>query len=160
MSQAEGTSEKFGSRTFTVYRFPPKVARRHIAKLAKILGPSLGGVMEAGAKQHAQGGDANEADVPIGKLIADALERLEVDYVEELMDLCAEYTQCEPGGQLSTVYDAVFLNAPLDQFKWWWFALKVQFGDFFPGLVDGSNPILQAIQGGAPDQQSPNTSTG
>ena len=163
MSQTEGTSETFGEavpRVFTVYRMPPKVARKHINRLAKILSPLFGGLVEAGQAEIAKGGNAEEADVQVGKLIAEAVESVDLDYLEKLMDVCAEYTVCEPGGELSKSYDAVFLGEPLTQYKWFWFALKVQFGDFFGALASDSNPIHRVITGGGQGQESRSTSTG
>lgn len=151
MSQAEGTSAKFGKateRVFTVYRFPPKMARKHINRIAKVIGPALGGIIESAAEETKQGGKAEDADVPLGRMIADALERLDLGYVEELMDACAAYTVCEPGGKLDTTYDAIFIGEPLTQYEWFWFALKVQFGDFFPALAADSNQIFRAIKVG------------
>jgi hypothetical protein len=159
MSQTEGTSVKIGERTFTVYRFPPKMARRHILKITKLLGPAIGALMEAGAKEARAGRNPEEADVPLGEAIANLVDRVDVDYAEQLMDDCAAYTMCEPGGKLADAYDAVFLNEPGHQFKWWAHALKVQFADFLAGWVGDTFPTLQSLQGGL-GQKSQNTSTG
>ena len=156
MSQVDGETKEIGGRKFTVYRFAPKLARRHLLKIGKVLGPSLGQVAEASMGQaKASGKDALDADIPIGEVIGGVVERLDEDYVEALMDDCAKVTHCEPGGELWKTYDAVFLGNPRAQFEWFMFALKVQFGDFLDGWAGGMSAALAGQKG--PAQRSQNT---
>lgn len=148
MSQTDPHTTTIGDREYTVYRLPPKVAWDHTLKLGKVLGPSLGHVLEAFAK-------GPDGEVDIAAVIGSLMDRIDIEHSKQLRDEFAKRTTVAPGGKLNEVYAAVFGDNPTHQFKWFAFAMKVQFSDFLSEWAGDFD--LSALLGGSSAQESPTT---
>jgi len=144
------TSEPIDHVTYRVTQLPFKDSRRLFTRLARIFGPSIATLAE-GAK--------SVDDLPLAAMVTKAVENLSDRDLDEVSDILAQVTQFSRDGQKwppllflgdprSPVdnRDELFGGSLTSFFRWLWFALEVQFGDFSKAL--GSRPAsVRASEG-------------
>lgn len=148
------TSEPIEGVTYKVTQLPFKDARRLFMRLARIFGPSLATLAE---------GVKSVDDLPLASMVTKAVENLSDRDLDEVSDMLAEVTQYSVDGQKWPPLlfkgdprkpvdnrDDLFGGSLTSFFRWLWFALEVQFGDFSKALGkrSASDP---ASEGQKPD---------
>lgn len=146
MSQLEGHSENINGIQYTVYMLPPKTARKYINKIMLLGGPLMGGMAAGGMDSKIDFGE-------IGKFIKDNLPESDID---ALIDIMAEHSEAD-GVRLHRIYDNHFRGRMGDHYLWFFYALKVNFQDFFSVIKDA---FAAQTQGEEVASVSPITSTG
>ncbi len=152
MAQIDTKSTIIDGVTYKVAPLDPFVANDILIDIGHVLGPSIGALaaIDEGAPDPAA---LNEA---IGGLF----QRLEKDTMRSLIGTLAEVTEvCVGGGrdapQLNNIMTLHFRGKLGTMYQWLWFALKVQFEDFF-ALAAPAIARAGALVGAASD--SPDTS--
>lgn len=141
MSQSDSQSKTFDGTLYTVYMLPPKTARKILVRVFQVLGPSLG---EAFTR------DDEKLSAAIGPIVREFTDRISDEDLDWIMDALTGVTTISPGGektiQLRSVFDAQFKGKIGTMFKWFAFALEVQFSDFFGGSAGGLGQLLAGIK--------------
>jgi hypothetical protein len=117
-----------GAWVYSVRPLPAGAGLALMARLARMAGPGVAGLLEGG------GGGA------IGRALAGLLERVSPDEIVEVARQLAGTTEVsQPGGrapaQLSEVFDVHFAGDYLALVDWLRFALEVNFGPFVVALA-------------------------
>lgn len=161
MSQQDSQTKTIDGHTFTVHMLDPFDAQDMLVDISQALGPALGGL--AGAASSVLGSkkvdsllDIELGDPKLASSLGSLFAGLEKRKLRELMQTMAEvtiYEGKEKSGRLQDVAKVVFAgNLPL-MYKWFWFALQVNFENFFDW---GQNAIKGALAKG---EASPSQST-
>lgn len=132
---------------YQVSTLPATTGLSMMGEIAKMIGPSFGRLADSTGKDGKK--SVNPLDVQIdGKVLSEALtsfsDRLDDVKVQAIIQKLAGVTLVD-GKQLQQVFDDHFAGNFPSMFKWIGFALKVQFGDFLPGLaMQGKISIAKA----------------
>jgi hypothetical protein len=128
MAQTDGQSTVIDGQTYTVYPLDPLTANDILIDLGHVIGPSLGALASASDQGEPGSQLINEA---IGGLF----KRIEKEKMREIIDRLSKVTEVATDGgkvpQLSTIFVLHFKGRIGALYQWLWFALKVQFKDFF-----------------------------
>lgn len=151
-SAADSQSQEIDEHTYTVSMLDPFVANKILVMLGKILGPSLGSLTDVVSDDT----DAQALNNAAGGLF----ERLDESQLRWLIDELSKVTSVrspttkdqEP--QLNRVFQIHFRGRISSMYKWLWFALKVQFADFFALVA----PAIARAAALAAKSNSPDTS--
>lgn len=135
MPQNEGQSREIDGVTYTVYMLPPRKVRDMSLDLGKILGPSFGRFIDA-----AQSGENKDV---FAEGFRDIFDRITKEQLNSMMDEMSAVSEAD-GVRLKGIFDAHFLGNVGRMFKWFRFALEVNFSDFFSILSDA----ISQFQGG------------
>ena len=117
-----------GAWVYSVRPLPAGAGLALMARLARMAGPGVAGLLEGG------GGGA------IGRALAGLLERVSPDEIVEVARQLAATTEVsQPGGRapasLAEVFDVHFAGDYLSLVDWLRFALEVNFGPFVAALA-------------------------
>jgi len=161
MAQYDGeTSEEIDGFRYRVLMLDPLKASDILADLGYLLAPvvgSLGGtlVKEKGdLLERAMDGfgddDKTSIDTAIERAVTGFFDRFSKDKQRELMDLMAKQTMVIMGDgkepRLSDMFSTHFRGRVKSMYRWFFFAIKVQFKDFFTGLDgDIGHAVQQAL---------------
>ena len=159
MSQNDGeTSDEIDGFRYRVLMLDPLSAADILADLGYILAPvigSMGGVFakEKGdliekAMEGFEDGDTN-IDVALEKAVMGFFDRFSKEKQRELMAIMARQTMViMPDGKepvLKDVFSAHFRGRIKALYRWFLFAMKVQFKDFFSGQDDAMSRVLAKV---------------
>ena len=160
MSQVDGTTETIDGFQYTVMMLAPEDSIDLLVDIAKVIGPSLGKAADAAGDGDDQKGLNAFLDQEINKeffsgIVRTMTDRLDKQAVRRAMKMLSEKTfvTIDKDGKtikakLNTVFAAHFLGRPLSILKWFAFALKVNYGNFFGALggafVQGQAKATQA----------------
>lgn len=129
MSQLDSKTKAIDGHSYTVRKLPARKGTRMLAKIARMVGPSLGTLAEGGKLS-----DLMDAKLD-GKLFSRAISALflhvDEDAVEAILMDLADVTTVEPGGVLKPIYDVHFMGRQGALMRWAAFALEAQYADFF-----------------------------
>lgn len=156
MSQRTSKKQTIDGTEYEVFMLPPKKARRILVEMTKVIGPALGGI--AGKGDLGKLMDSDVSGIDWQAAISGLTEKLSDEMLDDHMSEFAKVTQVTGKGYLSEVFDAHFTGAVDSMFKWYWFALKVNFGNFFSALESASAPLITAAKAkAAKESESPST---
>jgi hypothetical protein len=135
MSQRDSEKLTIDDQVFEVFMLPPKQARSMLIEMTKIIGPTLGALADV------RGGLRGLLDLDLAgmsatrfqQLAMTLVDRLDPKLLDEHMRALADVTELD-GVPLSKVFDLKFRGKLGTMFKWYGFALKVNYGDFFSAL--------------------------
>lgn len=139
---------------YSVSMLPAKTAKRTLLKIVKVIAPSAADGIGSVSSLAELLGDA--AKFGIADAIRTFVDRVDEDTLMEVTDLLAERTTVNLGKQspqLSQIYDAHFAGKLKAETKWFGFALKTQFADFFDGLGSLEELVARVVVQ-APKEQS------
>jgi hypothetical protein len=139
MPQTQGSSETIDGIEYTVFMLPPRVARTMLVEMAKVLAPVLTSIAPGGSVKDLLG-----ANIDLGTIATGLTDRLSPQMLDDHMNKLASATQVKEGGDLSKIFDIHFRGEIGRMFKWYIFALKVNFGNFTSALESVSSS-LQSI---------------
>ena len=152
MAQRDSQKSKIDGHEYEVFMLPPKVARRLLVEMSKVVGPALGGIMSSGAGL-AKLMEMSVEGVDWAAVISGLTDRLSADMLDEHMEVLAKSTHVD-GKELAPIFDHHFRGALGGMFKWYGFALKVNYGNFFSALESVSAPLTEAAKAKASQSQS------
>lgn len=144
MSQDYLKSENIDGHKFEIYMLPPKQALSTLTEIGKMIGPSLGSVV-----------DGDEAD--LGGALKAFFDNIDNPKLISIMDRLAEKTMVDGKPLKGNNFDLVFMGKIGLMFKWFMFALRSQYSDFLgemTALVSG-----QGLQGMMIQQRSKSQNT-
>ena len=154
MSQTDLQTRTIAGVKYGVYMLPPRLARKMLVRIFQVIAPSAG---EAFKREGQEILDA------FGPVLATLADRLNDDDLEWMMGELAKVStvEVEPGKapQLDKIFDIHFRGRIGQMFKWFAFAVEVQYADFWSGSEGGLNGLL-AMAKAAMASPSPSTSTG
>ena len=154
MSQADCKTREIDGMKYSVYMLPPKTARKMLTRIFQVAGPSIGSII---------GQQDDDVSKVAGPVLAEFAGRLDDADLDWMMNDLAKITTAEvsPGKEpfIGTIFDIHFRGRIAHMFKWFVFALEVQFADFWEGSDGGLNGLLSAVRG-AMASQSQSISTG
>lgn len=148
MPQNEGQSREIDGVTYTVYHLPPRKARDMTIDIGKALGPSFGRFIDSFQT-------SGSVDV-FAEGFRDLFDRLSKDMLNSMMEEMSAVSEAD-GVRLKGIFDVHFLGRVGPMFKWFRFALEVNFQDFFSIWKDVMSQFQEALAQGSSSQS---TSTG
>ena len=169
MSQMEGAKAEIGGYIFTVFKLDPLEAQSTLIDLIDMVGPALA---EVGAGVSAGDGVESLLDAKLdGGAVGGGLALMFRGLAKDKARLRAtqitlmEVTRISggpDGGSLEStklvdVYKEIFRRDLSLLYRWFWFAIKVQFSDFTKGVPEGMRAKLSTLLAGI-TSTSPNTS--
>lgn len=153
MSQSNNQKKTIDSVKYEVSMLPPRLARKILVRIFQVLAPSAGEAFSRESEQLTQA---------IGPILSTLSDKLSDDDLDWMMSELAKVTTVEvaPGQEpyLNTIFDVHFRGKVGQMFKWFAFAMEVQYADFFGGSGEGLKGLLDKIK--AAVSQSPSTLTG
>ena len=154
MSQTDLQTRTIDGVKYGVYMLPPKLARKILVRIFQVLGPSAG---EAFKREE------QEILAAIGPILATLADRLNDDDLDWMMGELAKVStvELEPGKapSLGQIFDNHFRGRIGRMFKWFAFAVEVQYADFWSGSESGLSGLFSMAKA-AMASPSPSTSTG
>ena len=133
----ETVEETIGKHRFQITQLPGLVSLRVFTRLVKLLGPSIGTVVNSDAEL------ANLLDQDVGKLgtaIATLCVDLDVDEVESLARVFAKYSKVEVGGEDGfaemgdVIFNATFKGDIGSLLLWFGACVRVNYSSFLDVL--------------------------
>ena len=158
MSQMDCQETVIDAVTYTVYMLPPKAATDMLVDIGKVIGPSLGTILDAASEK---GGITPLLDMSVNseffsKAAGQLFERMDKAVLRSMIDQLAQVSMAD-GVKLDSTFDIHFRGRLGSMFQWLTFALKVQFGNFLSALGDATGQGAKKTKVASP---SPITSTG
>lgn len=142
----EAKDKTIGEHTYRVYQLPATQGLTMFMDLAKMVGPSLGVLIDAVKSE--KGGAASLSDLmgtslqgdAFGTAIAALVERFDTAKVQDMISKLREKSEVDVSGsgnfvKLGAVYEAHFAGKIGTLLSWLRFALEVQFADFLSSLA-------------------------
>lgn len=131
--------KKIGEHTYRVRYLPPSKVLKIFSSLFKMLAPAFGKLVDGSLKDGANVSDVLNREIKnisIGAAVEALVERWDDANVEALIRDLAIYSEVSTDGQrwpsVKDVYEVHFTGRPKELFEWVYFALEMQFKDFFP----------------------------
>lgn len=129
-------SKEINGKKFTVMMLPPRKAMVAMIDVSSVFGPLISKLMKTGLdkmKTEEQFMDA------LPEVIA-ALSSVPQDKFEKLVNTMAEVSIADfsGGGPLHVKFDEVFSEDLISLYSWLWFAVQVNFGEFFRNALKGA----------------------
>lgn len=155
MSQLDSQSITIDGHKFEVFKLAPLDAQDTLIDIVQALAPAAGqiaNVAEAGGTSALL--DADLGSVNAGQAIVKLSQGLTKVSMRALVKTMAEVTICD-GKRLPDTMEIVFRGDLPLMYRWLWFALQVQFGNFLGPVRDA---IASATRAGEQRRQSQNTS--
>lgn len=139
MSQTDSKTKTIDGHTFEVFKLDPFTAQDILIDLGQAIGPALGNVAGGIAKltgnEKAESLlDIDTSDPEIGRAVGALFSSLDKAMLRELINKMAEvtvYVGSEKKGKLPGIMAVLFRGNLRLMYQWLWFALEVNFGDFF-----------------------------
>ena len=158
MSQMDCQERVIDGVTYSVYMLPPKTAMDLLVDIGKVVGPSVGTLVDAASSK---GGAAALLEMSVtseffSKAASELFERMDKSVLRSVIDQLAKVSMAD-GVKLESTLDIHFRGKLGTMFKWLAFALQVQFGDFFNALGGASAQGTKVTEMAS---RSPLTSTG
>lgn len=135
MSQRDHEQTIIDELKIDVYMLPPKQARTMLLEMTKIVAPLLGALGDMrGGLRGLLATELNDISTDRFQQLAVLLsDKLDPKMIDAHMNALAEVTQVD-GVTLSKTFDLTFRGKLGTMFKWYGFALKVNFADFMGAL--------------------------
>lgn len=142
----ESKDKTIGDHTYRVYQLPATQGLAMFMDLAKMVGPSLGVLIDAAKTE--KGGSASLSDLMGTNIQGDAfgtamtalVDRFDTAKVQEMISKLREKTEVDISGagnfvRLGSIYEVHFAGKIGGLLGWLRFALEVQFSDFLSSLA-------------------------
>lgn len=138
MAQRDSKKETIGEHKYEVFMLPPKVANRMLVEMLKAVGPALGEIVdgtEGGLKRLLD--EKDTTNVKVAKAIESLVANLDADTLDRHMATLASVTHAN-GAALEPTFDLHFMGDLPAMYKWYFFALRANFGNFSSALASVS----------------------
>jgi len=149
MTQLQSQTKTIGDHRFEVFKLPPFEAQDVLIDIGQIIAPALGKAAKAftGDQQVDSLLDIDVENPHLATGIAELVRNITKPKMRELVHTMASVTHCD-GTPLPKVMEITFRGDLPLMYQWLWFALEVNFGNFFPWLgtaiKDVSNQAVAA----------------
>jgi hypothetical protein len=140
MGRQKVTSQEIDGYRYAVVQLPATTGRKISVELAKALAPALTAMVKDAKLGQVSVSSLLDKELSAGD-IGDAVEvlfdRLPPRRIDELMTLFAEHSDVfgdgfgDGGAPLAKNFDEHFAGRYAAMYQWLWFALRVNFADFF-----------------------------
>lgn len=139
MSQMDCQETVIDGVTYSVYMLPPKAAMDMLVDIGKVVGPSLGTILDAASEK---GGITHLLDMSVNseffsKAAGQLFERMDKAVLRSTIDQLVQVSMAD-GVKLDSIFEIHFRGKLGSMFQWLTFALKVQFGNFLSALGDAT----------------------
>lgn len=130
MSQHKPQTKTIAGREYSVCKLDPLTAQDVLIDIIQALAPAAPEVAKI-AKSMADGDVEGGEDVSFedASVIGTLAQGLSKAKMRELIATMRRVSQCD-GKPLDSVFEAVFLGDLPSMYRWLWFCLAVQFGNF------------------------------
>ena len=126
---------QLGEHTYTVQQLPARPALKLFNKLARVATPALGKLMSGGATKISELDTAN-----LGAALEALFERLTPEQQDQMTEELLQAALVD-GAPLWPQFNVHFQGRIAEVFQLLRFALKVNFGDFFKGLLAAAGSL-------------------
>lgn len=140
--QSESKTQEFDGKKFTVFMLPPRQARGMLVDMTKVLAPAFGAMAGSEAGGFAAFISSEVSTGRFNAAVVSLMDRLDETMLDNHMKALASVTQVD-GVTLDKTFDIIFLGNLGMMFKWYIFALKVNFEDFTNALGNATS-VLRA----------------
>lgn len=142
----ETQTKTIDGHTYQVQMLPGTKSWKMMLRLSKMVGPSLGKVIDGSGGDLQKLLNTNMADVMLGEAIAALTERLDEADVELMVQQLAACTLVD-NKPLTDCFELHFQGDGVGVVKWLAFALKANFGPFSDVLASAKSDQSQAEPG-------------
>lgn len=133
MSQRDSQKSIIDGHEYEVFMLAPKTARRILVEMVKVVGPALGQLVDSTPGGISKIMEMDTEGIKWASIIGELSTRLDADMLDAHMSALAEKTHVG-GKPLAGVFDLHFMGGIGTMFKWYAFALKVNYGNFTGAL--------------------------
>ena len=164
MSQEDAQAKEIDGFTYDVSPLDPLVANDIWLDLVHVAGPTIGGLVGAFSKGGIDSALDNDPDPEtLSNAIGGLFQRIEKQKMREIMNTLASVTVVRLGNgkapQLNQILKTHFRGKLGLMYEWLWFALSVQYSDFFarlkPAIAAGMNLVAAAGRSSRTDTSEP-----
>lgn len=169
MSQLDAETKEIDGHTYKVLMLDPLVATDLLADIGQVLAPTLGALGGILAKEKGdtlskvldgfEPEDNTNIDSAVEKAVVGFFQRFDKAKQREFISILAKVTMVVmPDGKeprLQDVFQIHFRGRVMSLYKWFAFALKVQYQDFFSGTSIDISRVVQKV--GQATSSSPST---
>jgi len=138
MSQFNGETREIDGNKYTVYMLGPMVSHDLLVDLSKMVGPSLGPVLDVFANSLSSGKPTLENELNADfftKAASSLFASLDKVTLKNIINSMAEVTHVD-GKPLKPIFEAHFRGKLQAMYKWLAFAMQAQWGKCLSALVD------------------------
>lgn len=157
MSQLESQKRTIGVHEFEVFKLPPLTANDTLIDLGQILAPAITKAAAVGGQGPDSPLDLDIDDPRIASGISALAAGITKEKMRELIRTMADVSHCD-GKPLPKVMDAVFRGDLPLMYRWLWFSLEVNFGNFTAWLENATGGFFATKK--AARSQSTSSDTG
>lgn len=143
MSQATPHEKAIEGKLFTVFKLPPLKSQAVLLSVLKMVAPAMGAAAK-GVKDIDADVALTEIDFDPGVVaggLGALLASLDPVALETLCNTMAEASLVD-GKKLSVHFDLTFQDDLTIMYRWLWYAMGVQWGNFFDWLPGGREGVL------------------
>ncbi len=134
MSQLESQTKAIAGRQFEVFKLPPLDANDVLIEIVEVVGPALGKLADASTKAKKTSIlDLELDEIEVGDAIEFVAKSLTKERLRSLIGTMSKVSHCD-GKRLADVFDIVFRGDLAAMYQWLFFAIEVNFGNFFDFL--------------------------
>jgi hypothetical protein len=149
MSQKDSQKRTIGGHRFEVFKLPPFDAQDVLIDIGQVLAPALGKAVSVFGSTKADSVlDIDIEDPRISTAIGSLAQSITKDKMRQLVTTMASVTHCD-GTPLPDVMEIVFRGDLPLLYKWLWFSLVANFGNFtdwLGGAIKGASGLKEAAQ--------------
>lgn len=159
MSQHTLESTTIGEHTYEMGMLAPRLSNSLLMAVARMVGPAVGPLLDATTKSQESKGKS-VLDMELGgdffsKAIGALFEHLDEKTFDRVVNEFAKVTIVVGKGELPKVFDAHFMGALDELYKWLAWGMKVQWGKSFSALAN----VTRGLGQGASKKESPSPTT-
>lgn len=156
--QSDTSSETIDGKKFVVFKLPIRTSQRILMTLAQGVGPAFGMAL-GGLEIKAKALDAKIDGMAVGQGLQHLLTTIDADTLWDIQQELAKVTHCD-GTPLDQVFEAIFGQDLTLLYRWLWFALRVQYGNFTRLVSPEARGKLVALLGVLEKSSSPTSPSG
>lgn len=156
MSQLDAEKKVIGGKTFEVYMLPPMDSHELLMDVAKMVGPSLGPVLDKLFGEGRSKGEVLEQELGtefFTKAASALFSGIDKKVLADVMQALREVTHVD-GVPLDGSFDMQFKGNLDSMYKWLFFGMKVQWGKSLGALVNAAPALHQGVKEESPSPKT------
>ncbi len=138
MSQFDGETREIDGNKYQVYMLGPMVSHDLLVDVSKMIGPSLGPVLDAFTNSAVSGKSVLDAELDVNfftKAAGSLFASLDKTTLRNVINAMAEVTHVD-SKPLKPIFEAHFRGKLQAMYRWLAFAMQAQWGKCLSALVD------------------------
>lgn len=141
MSQTTPETTTIGGKTYTMYMLPPMQSHDLLMDVAKMVGPSIGPVLDTVVGMLTGGGIEQAMDTELGpsfftKAAGAFFGGVDKKVIRDTIEAFKGVSEVN-GAPLKGIFDAHFMGALEEMYQWVAWGMRVQWGKSLSALVAG-----------------------